>query len=42
VVALDDFLFAEPQAVVPEPSSLTLLGLGGLGLLARVRRRPRA
>jgi MYXO-CTERM domain-containing protein len=41
VVAMDDFLYAEP---VPEPHSLTLLGLGllGLGLLGLGRCRRRA
>jgi hypothetical protein len=38
VVVMDDFLYAEPLAVpaataAPEPASLTLLGLGALGLL---------
>lgn len=33
VVALDDFLFAEPRAV-PAPAGLTLLGLGLVGMAA--------
>jgi PEP-CTERM motif-containing protein len=37
VVAMDDFLYAEPQAV-PEPATLSLLLLGAGGLAA-VRRR---
>jgi len=39
-VAMDDFLFSEPTAVVPEPATLLLFGstMAGLGL-ARWRRR---
>jgi hypothetical protein len=39
VVAMDDFLYSEPQAV-PEPATLSLLLLGAGGLAA-VRRRMR-
>jgi hypothetical protein len=42
VVALDDFLYAEPVAVIPEPGTWLLLGTGMAGLagigLARRRR----
>jgi hypothetical protein len=38
LVAMDDFLFAEPVAAVPEPPSLVLTSLGLIGVLARVRR----
>ncbi len=34
VVVMDDFLFAEPTAAVPEPSSLVLASLGLAGVLA--------
>jgi hypothetical protein len=37
VVAMDDFLYSEPQAV-PEPSSLALAGCAGLATLAGLRR----
>jgi len=43
VVAMDDFLYGEPKAVVPEPSSLLLLGTGLSGLAwlrKRLRSRP--
>lgn len=41
VVALDDFLFAEPRAV-PAPAGLTLLSLGLLGVVAQSWLRKRA
>jgi hypothetical protein len=34
VVALDDFLYAEPQVVVPEPATWALFGIGAMGLVA--------
>jgi hypothetical protein len=39
VVALDDFIFAEPTAV-PEPTTwgLMILGFGGMGAILRIRR----
>jgi hypothetical protein len=39
LVAMDDFLFAEPTAAVPEPSSLVLAGLGLAGAFAWSRHR---
>jgi hypothetical protein len=41
VVVMDDVLYAEPQAVVPEPSVMALLsvGLAGLGFAQRLRRK---
>ncbi|MGE3537472.1 MAG: PEP-CTERM sorting domain-containing protein [Candidatus Tectimicrobiota bacterium] len=41
VVALDDFLYSEPQHVVPEPSTLALCGLGIVALCGFRRLRPR-
>jgi hypothetical protein len=40
VVVMDDFLYGEPKAVVPEPSALLLLGTG-LGGLAWFKRKTR-
>jgi hypothetical protein len=37
VVAMDDFIYSEPQAIVPEPGAVTLL-LFGLGSIAGLRR----
>ena len=33
VVVMDDFLYAEPQQFVAEPSTLALLGIGVAGLI---------
>jgi hypothetical protein len=38
MVVMDDFIYAEPQAV-PEPASLTLMGSGLVGLLVYAWRR---
>jgi hypothetical protein len=40
VVVMDDFLYGEPQAIIPEPSSLLLLVTGVSGL-AWIRRKGR-
>ena len=40
VVALDDFLYAEPRAI-PAPAGLTLLGLGLVGVIAQSWLRKR-
>lgn len=37
-IGLDALTFAQPNVVIPEPSSMALLGLGGFGLLSRRRR----
>ena len=39
VVAMDDFLYSEPQTVVPEPATLWLVGAGVLAAIRRRRRR---
>jgi hypothetical protein len=41
IVVMDDFLYKEPAAVVPEPTTLLLFGttMAGIGLTARWRRR---
>jgi PEP-CTERM motif len=39
VVAMDDFLYAEPQQAIPEASTLVLMGFGMIGLAALARKR---
>jgi hypothetical protein len=39
VVAMDDFMYSEPQAVVPEASTAVLLTLGLTSLVGTMRRR---
>lgn len=39
---LDDLAFTQQDVQIPEPASLTLFGLGGLGLIAARRRRQAA
>jgi len=38
-VVADDFIYAEPIAAVPEPTSLAIFGIGAVGLAAFPRRR---
>jgi hypothetical protein len=42
IVVMDDFVFAEPAAAVPEPSSLVLASLGLVVAIACVRFRRKA
>jgi PEP-CTERM motif len=42
IVVMDDFVFAEAAAAVPEPSSLVLASLGLVGCIAYVRFRRKA
>jgi hypothetical protein len=42
VVAMDDFIYSEPQSIVPEPGSLLLLGSGVAAVAMYRRRRSRA
>lgn len=42
VVVMDDFLYAEPLQLVPEPSTLALLGIGVAGLIGIPRHRKTA
>jgi hypothetical protein len=39
VAVMDDFLYAEPQAAVPEPGSLILFSTGAIVIARRMRRR---
>ena len=39
LVAMDDFLYAEPVRAVPEPAGLALAGVAMVGVLAASRRR---
>jgi hypothetical protein len=39
VAVMDDFLYAEPQAAVPEPGSLILFSTGAIAIARRMRRR---
>jgi hypothetical protein len=41
VVAMDDFIFGEPTAAVPEPATLGLMGIGVFALMAARRRSHR-
>jgi hypothetical protein len=42
VVVMDDFLYAELQQFVPEPSTLALLGIAVAWLIGLPRRRKTA
>jgi len=42
VVAMDDFIYGEPQTAIPEPATLILLGTGLLSVGGVVRKRYKA